>query len=163
MTFLVFRKSTNTVVGWYENEEDIQYPGNAEDLQIFEQDYDPSVDYSLSLVPSEDGSELVNRFPGKSVEEQRELIEKEEADIYLEGIKEAKIQEIKSKVKNQLKDSEWKITRAKDLDLINANTNASDALFAERQLVRDRGNAHEELLNSLTTLDEINAFDANAF
>jgi len=163
MTFLVFRKSTNTVVGWYENEQDIQYPGNMEDLQVFEQDYDPSVDYSLSLVPSEDGSELINKFPGKSVEEQKELIEKEGADTYLEEIKKAKIQQIKSKVKNKLKDSEWKITRAKDLDLINGNTDASNILFAERQSVRDRGNVHEQLLNSLTTIDEIVKFDADAF
>lgn len=163
MAFLVYRKSTDSVVNWHDSESEVSQPGAAEDLVVVEMDYDPSEVYALSLTLSEDGTSLVNKYPGLSLSEQKERAEEDLRAAELVRLKADLTNRIDSLIKEELKESEWKLVRAADNDLINGNTNETDALKAERQLRRDAAKQHKAALNLLTDFSDVLAFNVAAF
>lgn len=163
MAFLVYRKSTDSVVSWHDSESEVSQPGGLEDLVVIEMDYDPSEVYSLSLTLSEDGNSLINKYPGLSLSEQKERVEAAFKEAEIEKLKEDLTNRIDTNIKNELKESEWKLVRAADNDLVNGNTDETDALKAERQARRDAAKQHKAALNLLTDLEDIVAFDVTAF
>jgi len=163
MAFLVYRKSTESVVNWHDDQSEVSQPGPSEDLVVIEMDYDPSEVYSLSLTLSEDGTSLINKYPGLTLSEQKERVLEAELEKEVESLKKELTDKIDSCIKNELKDSEWKLVRAFDNDLINGNTDETDALKAERQARRDAAKQHKAALNLLTNLEDVSAFDVTAF
>lgn len=163
MAFLVYRKSTDCVVSWHDSESEVSQPGAPEDLVVIEMDYDPSEVYSLSLTLSEDGNSLINKYPGLSLSEQQERVQAAFKEAEIEKLKEDLTNRIDSNIKNELKESEWKLVRAADNDLVNGNTDETDALKAERQARRDAAKQHKAALNLLTDLEDVLAFDVTAF
>ena len=63
----------------------------------------------------------------------------------------------------RLKEMKWKKDKATDIDLINGNTNAMTAYYAEREALRVANNNHVAALEALTTQEEVDAFDPKAF
>ena len=163
MTFLVYRKSTDSVVNWHETEAEITQPGDDIDILVFEQDYDPSEVFSLSLTLSEDGNSLVNKYPGLTISEQIERVNAAKSEKEIIRLKEVQTEKIDFAIAERLKVSEWKLTRASDIDLVNGNTDAMDALKAERESMRSAAKAHKAALNSLTSLEDVSNFNINAF
>lgn len=163
MAFLVYRKSTDSVVNWHDNLSDVTQPGSTDDVVVIEMDYDPTEIYSLALTLSEDGNSLINKYPGLTVSEQKERVEAALLEKEVESLKEDATNKIDSAIKNELKDSEWKLVRAADNDLVNGNTDETDALKAERQARRDAAKQHKAALNLLTTKEDVLAFNVNAF
>lgn len=163
MTFLVYRKSTDSVVNWHETEAEITQPGDDIDILVFEQDYDPSEVFSLSLTLSEDGNSLVNKYPGLTISEQIERVDAAREEKEVIYLKKVQTEKIDSAIAERMRSGEWKLTRASDIDLINGNTDAVDALKAERESMRAAGKAHKAALDSLTSLEDVRNFNVNAF
>ena len=63
----------------------------------------------------------------------------------------------------RLESLDWKNERAEELDFLAGNNDATKAVQAEKQLVRDAGNAHLLKLNELSTMEELNAFKPRKF
>ena len=118
----------------------------------------------LHLNCSDDGNSLVRKFPGKTLEEQTELIAQEKATIHFDLCKSNKRGLIGDHCNERLKEMKWKKDKATDLDLINGNTNAMAVFYyAEREAIRVANNNHVVALEALTTQEEVDAFDPAAF
>ena len=163
MAFLVYRKSTDSVVNWHDSESEVTQPGDPEDLVVVEMDYDPSEVYALSLTLSEDGTSLVNKYPGLSFSEQKERVEEDLRAAEVAQVKADLTNKIDSLIKEELKESEWKLVRAADNDLINGTTSETDDVKAERQLRRDAAKQHKAALDLLTDFSDVLAFNVADF
>ena len=142
-------------------------PFDGEELQTgeycVEYDYDKTTEELDSLTLNSDKTAVVNRFPGKTLEEQRVLL-LEEIDAYRrDQRKKDKVNRIKSLIADVIENVEWRAERAKDLDYLEGEnvTTRQTKVAAYRKAARDANNAHEALLNSLTTPEEVEAFDAD--
>ena len=134
MAFLLYRKRTSSVVGWWETEEEVSWlEQNRDNFILIEQEYDPTTDYSLSMTLSEDGTSLYNRHAGMSLDEQRAAVAAETETSLIAELKEKKTALLNGWITDALQELNWKITRAKDRDLINGNTEAMDAVLAEKE------------------------------
>jgi len=127
-------------------------------FKIFEYDFDPEVDYFSSLEPNAAGTALVNPFAGKTIAEQKALVEKRDTDTKIRKYKQQKKHQTKILAKGAIEELKWKIDRAKDLDAINGNQNALRAAYQEREDVRVKSNAMEAEIEALTTLNEVYAY-----
>jgi enhancing lycopene biosynthesis protein 2 len=128
-----------------------------------EYDYDKTAEELDSLKLNSDKTAVVNRFPGKTLEEQRVLLV-EEAEVYRrDQNRKDKVNRIKSLIADVIEPVEWRAERAKDLDNLEGEnvTTRQTKVAAYRKAARDANNAHEALLNSLTTDEEVTAFDPN--
>lgn len=128
-----------------------------------EYNYDNTTEILDSLTLDSDKTTVVNRFPGKTLEEQKVLVTQESMQKRIDTFKKDKRSRIKTYVKEVLEDIEWRQERAEELDeLEGAGVNTRQTKLAMyRKATRDANNAHELLLNPLTTEAEIEAFDAD--
>jgi hypothetical protein len=128
-----------------------------------EYDYDKTAEELDSLTLNSDKTAVVNRFPGKTLEEQKVLLREEAIQNRIEIRRKDKRNNIKTYVKEVLEEIGWRQERAEELDeLEGAGVKTRQAkVAAYRQAARDANNAHELLLNPLTTEAEIEAFDAD--
>ncbi len=126
-----------------------------------EYDYDDTVEALDSLTLDSNKTTVVNRFPGKTLEEQKVLLTEEAIQNRIDTFKKDKRHNIKRCVKEVLEEVEWRQERAEELDALEGDgVNTRQAkIAAYRQAARDANNAHELLLNPLTTEAEIEAFD----
>tara|TARA_B100001996_G_scaffold353368_1_gene314680 strand:+ start:396 stop:941 length:546 start_codon:yes stop_codon:yes gene_type:complete len=127
-------------------------------FKIFEYDFDPAVDYLSSLEMNAAGTALVNPFAGKTIDEQKALVEKRDVDTKIRKYKQQKKHQTKMLAKEAIEELVWKIDRAKDLDVLNGNQNALRAAYQEREDVRVKSNAMEAEIEALTTLSEVYAY-----
>lgn len=164
MAFLVYRPQDNDVIGPYESTEDCLNDPGRPGNRVFEvADFDASADFAAAFKLSDDGNSLVRKFPGKTLEEQRDLIAQEKATLHFDICKANKKMLIGDYCNERLKEMKWKKDKATDLDLINGNTNAMAAYYAEREALRVANNNHVAVLEALTTQEEVDAFDPKAF
>ncbi len=164
MAFLLYRKRTSSVVGWWETEEEVSWlEQNRDNFILIEQEYDPTTDYSLSMTLSEDGTSLYNRHAGMSLDEQRAAVAAETETSLIAELKEKKTALLNGWITDALQELNWKITRAKDRDLINGNTEAMDAVLAEKEAIRQRGRDAKARLLALTTVADLEDFICKNF
>tara|TARA_B100002019_G_scaffold284569_1_gene292404 strand:+ start:4584 stop:5093 length:510 start_codon:yes stop_codon:yes gene_type:complete len=132
-----------------------------EDLgeKILEFDFDPAVTRVSSLKLSDDGTSVVVRFEGKTLQEQDELLTAEAKAESMSMLKEIKRRRIKSLIADIIEPIEWKEERAKELDAAAGNNNKRLAVAQYRKAARDANNAHEVLLDACSTIEEVEAFD----
>lgn len=128
-----------------------------------ETDIDLSENLIAALRLDSDGETIVNAYPGKTKAEQRELNEAAELAATAARRKEEIEKGIRAEVFARLESLDWKNERAEELDFLAGNNDATKAVQAEKQLVRDAGNAHILKLNELSTMEELNAFKPRKF
>jgi len=168
MALIFYRESTNSVVriidqDTFESEGLTEESVLAAGFKLFDQDLDPEENYTLALVLSEDGNSIVNRFPGKSFNEQRELIDAEENLTALNQAKETKKAAILSFLKSGIEELNWKLQRAKDLDLINGNNQAVSAVYQEIQELKDKATAYANSVDLLETIEDVQGLPTKGF
>ena len=164
MAFIYFTKGPNSELSPVRIFEGSN-PFDGEELPsgeyCIEYDYDKTAEEFDSLTLNSDKTTVVNRFPGKTLEEQRVLLV-EEIDAYRrDQRRKDKVNRIKSLIANVIEPIEWRADRAKDLDYLEGEsvTTRQKKVAVYRKAARDANNAHEALLNSLTTDEEVEAFD----
>jgi hypothetical protein len=128
-----------------------------------ETDIDLSENLIAALRLDSDGETIVNAYPGKTKAEQRELNEAADLAATAARRKEEIERGIRAEVFARLENLDWKNERAEELDFLSGNNDATKAVQAEKQLIRDAGNAHILKLNELSTIEEINAFKPRVF
>jgi len=160
--YFLYRPRCGTTCGVYETREEAEANSNPL-TTIVEGDFELGDIDVLGVKLSDDGQSMVERFPGATVEEQKAQYNTIAEETAREGIRAAKRQVIKSTAKGNIEELAWKYTRAADNDLINGNTDATDAVNAERQAIRDANNAHEAALDALTDIQAIKDFDPTDF
>jgi len=168
MALIFYRESTNSVVritdqDTFEREGLTEESVLAAGFKVFDQDLDPEEHYSLALVLSEDGKSIVNRFPGKSLDEQRELIDAEEELAVFNSAKEIKKSSILAFLKSRIEELDWKLQRARDLDLINQNNQSVCAVYQEIQELKDKANAYSDSVDLLKTIEDVQSLPAKGF
>jgi len=125
-----------------------------------EYNFDPSVDFISALTLAEDGT-VVNKFPGKTVEEQERLFHEEVEQRSLVNEKKRIVSRIKSYVTDLIEPLENKEKKALEIDAANGNNDEMRKIAIYRQSVRDKNNEQEALLNALTTREDIESFNPN--
>ena len=132
-------------------------------FKCVETDIDLSENLIAALRLDSDGETLVNAYPGKTKAEQSELFDVDEAQ-YAINRKKAELEvAIKAEVFARLEDLDWKNERAEELDFFAGNTDATIAVQAEKQAIRDAGNAKITELKGLSTTEELDAFRPRVF
>lgn len=133
------------------------------DEYCIEYDYDKTTEELDSLTLNSDKTAVVNRFPGKTLEEQRVLLLEEIDANRRNQRRKDKVNRIKALIADVIEPIQWRADRAKDLDYLEGEnvTTRQTKVAAYRKAARDANNAHEALLNSLTTPGEVEAFDAD--
>jgi len=160
MAFILYRESTQSVLAMSEENTFVEGEG----LKIIEQDLVIEDNYSLALVLSADGESVENKYPGKTYEEQRSLVESETTAQNLEEAKKNKKIAINSFALSRIEDLQWKLEKAQDLDLLGGTTTNVDAVYSEFQQIKDAASAYyESEVAELTTVDEIIAVDSKGF
>lgn len=126
-------------------------------------DFDPDTEEYGSLVLNDAKDTVVNRFPGKTKEEQRALLAAEAQQRRVDDLKAAKVARIKSYVTDAIEDLDWRAERAEELDFMEGPnvTTRQAKVAAYRKAARDANNAREAELLALTELEDIEAFDTN--
>jgi len=168
MALIFYRESTNSVVritdqDTFEREGLTEESVLAAGFKVFDQDLDPEEHYSLALVLSEDGKSFVNRFPGKSLDEQKELIDAEDELAVFNSAKEIKKSSILAFLKSRIEELDWKLQRARDLDLINQNNQSVCAVYQEIQELKDKANAYSDSVDLLKTIEDVQSLPAKGF
>ena len=72
------------------------------------------------------------------------------------------IKPIKMEAARRIEALAWKIERATEVDAVDG-TNTLAGVYAERAAIRTASNAHEDALNALTTLAEMDEFNLTGF
>tara|TARA_B100000003_G_C10932856_1_gene371941 strand:+ start:2167 stop:2658 length:492 start_codon:yes stop_codon:yes gene_type:complete len=163
MAFLVYTFDAGRVTGAYDRREDIINLKEGEDMLVFEMEWDKTTDLLACYELSSDKQSLVNPHAGKTMDEQRAVVEAVDKERRVSSLVKGKTAEIKGEAKRRLEEIEWKKQRAKDLDIVNGNTDAMTAYLNEREAIRTANNAHEAVLAALTEESDIFAFDPKAF
>jgi|TARA_B100001741_G_scaffold236305_1_gene197291 hypothetical protein len=130
---------------------------------LVEYDFDPTVEEFLSLSLNDAKDTVVNRFPGKTLAEQKALLAEETKAERIALVKDVKTRRIKSLVADAIEPVEWRAERAIELDAIEGDgvTTRQAKVAAYRKAARDANNAHEAALLALTEEEDIVAFDPN--
>tara|TARA_B100000925_G_scaffold247870_1_gene198449 strand:- start:1329 stop:1826 length:498 start_codon:yes stop_codon:yes gene_type:complete len=160
MAFVGYDKETKLAFGVYNTELEALNSGGARTGTLAVAEYDwQETDYLPSMTVSDDGV-VSNRFPGKTIDEQRALIEAEDDQKKIDIEIKFKTEAIKMTARVLLEEMQWQERRARDTDLVNGNNDAMNAYRAKRNLVRTESNEAEAKLNALTTIEELRAFQA---
>ena len=160
MAFVGYNKDTKGAFGVYSTEEEARNSGGCRERDLLVVEYDwQETDYLPSMTVSDDGV-MSNRFPGKTIDEQRALIEVEDDQKRIDIELKFKTEAIKLYARVRLEEMRWMETRARDTDLVNGNSDAMNAYLAKRNLVRTESNEAEAKLNALTTIEDLRAFQA---
>ena len=130
---------------------------------LVEYDFDPTTEEFLSLALNDAKDTVVNRFAGKTKEEQQALLAEEAKQNRINSSKAVKVRRIKSLIADAIEPIEWRGERAEELDAIEGAgvTTRQTKVAAYRKAARDANNAHEAALLALTEEDDIIAFDPN--
>ena len=130
---------------------------------VVEYNFDPTNEEFLSLSLNDAKDTVVNRFTGKTKEEQQALLSEEAKAIRINQLKIHKTEKIKSLISDAIEPVAWRGERAKELDSLEGEgvTTRQTKVAAYRKAARDANNAHEVLLNNLTEEEDIVAFDPN--
>ncbi len=163
MAFLVYTFDAGRVTGAYDRREDVINLKEGEDMLVFEMEWDKTTDLLACYELSSDKQSLVNPHAGKTMDEQRAVVEAVDKERRVSSLVKGKTAEIKGEAKRRLEEIEWKKQRAKDLDIVNGNTDAMTAYLNEREAIRTANNSHEAVLTALTEESDIFAFDPKAF
>ncbi|MAD23972.1 MAG: hypothetical protein CMO44_07340 [Verrucomicrobiales bacterium] len=164
MAFIYFAEGPNSEllpVNLFQN----MNPFDGEELPsgeyCIEYDYDKTAEELDSLRLNSDQTAVVNRFPGKTLEEQRVLLFEEAKASRKKLLRTDKVNRIKALISDVIEPVEWRAERARDLDYLEGEnvTTRQKKVAVYRKAARDANNAHEALLNSLTTVEEVIAFD----
>ena len=160
MSFIVYNKLDNHAIGVYDTELEAQRNVGLSDpaLTIVEYEW-KETDYLVSMKLDADGVTLSNKFPGKTIEEQKDLIVVEDASKRLASQVTFKREKIKLDAADYIRELTWKITRARDNDLVNGNSDSTTAVLAEINAIRIKSNEAEVALDALTTEEEVIAFN----
>jgi len=166
MAFIYFAEGPNSEISPFNLFEGAN-PFDGEELPAgeycIEYDYDKTAEELDSLTLNSDKTAVVNRFPGKTLEEQRALLVEEASALRRDQRRKDKVNRIKALIADVIEPIEWRAARAKDLDYLEGEsvTTRQTKVAVYRKAARDANNAHETLLNSLTTDEEVAAFDAD--
>jgi hypothetical protein len=130
---------------------------------IVEYNFDPDNEEISSLTLNDVKDTVVNRFAGKTKEEQQALLLLEAETSRINQLKTVKTARIKSLISDAIEPVAWRGERAKELDSLEGEgvTTRQTKVAAYRKAARDANNAHEVLLNNLTTEEDVTAFDPN--
>ncbi|MAD23974.1 MAG: hypothetical protein CMO44_07350 [Verrucomicrobiales bacterium] len=159
MSFIVYNTKDNHAIGVYDTEQAAQNNVSVSDTTYIVVEYEwKETDYLVSMKLDADGV-LSNKFPGKTIEEQKSLIEIEDAAKRLVEQVAFKTEKIKMDSADYINELKWKLTRARDNDLVNGNSDSMAEVLAEIDSIRSKSNAAEVALNALTTEEEVIAFD----
>jgi hypothetical protein len=160
MSFIVYNKVDNHAIGVYDTELAAQNNTSPSDPTYIIVEYEwKETDYLVSIKMNADGVTLSNKFPGKTIEEQKSLIEIEDATKRLASQFAFKTEKIKMDSADYIRELKWKLTRARDNDLVNGNSDSTKEVLAEIDSIRSKSNAAEVALSALTTEEEVIAFD----
>ena len=132
-------------------------------FKCVETDIDLSENLIAALRLDSDGETLVNAYPGKTKAEQCELFDAEQTQYAISRRKVELERAVRAEVFAKLEDLDWKNERAEELDFFAGNTDATAAVQAEKQVIRNAGNAKVTALNALSTMEELNAFKPKDF
>ncbi len=159
MSFIVYNTKDNHAIGVYDTEQAAQNNVSVSDTTYIVVEYEwKETDYLVSMKLDADGV-LSNKFPGKTIEEQKSLIEIEDAAKRLVEQVAFKTEKIKMDSADYINELKWKLTRARDNDLVNGNSDSMAEVLAEIDSIRSKSNAAEVALNALTTEEEVIAFN----
>nr|CAX84081.1 conserved uncharacterized protein [uncultured bacterium] len=75
----------------------------------------------------------------------------------LETARAARIQAVKREAGERIAALDWKVTRARERDLLNGSSTV-DAVYGEREIIRQASNQAEAVVAGLNTLEEIRGF-----
>lgn len=114
-----------------------------------------------SLTLNADKTAVVNLQEGEDFDTQLAFAEAEADLIVLENKRASKIKRIKSHVLEVLESIEWRSERALELDTIDGGTSRQLKVAQWKQAARDMNNAKEAEVAALTTIAEIEAYDAD--
>ena len=160
MSFIVYNTKDNHAIGVYDTEQAAQNNVSVSDTTYIVVEYEwKETDYLVSMKLDADGVTLSNKFPGKTIEEQKSLIEIEDAAKRLVEQVAFKTEKIKMDSADYINELKWKLTRARDNDLVNGNSDSMAEVLAEIDSIRSKSNAAEVALNALTTEEEVIAFN----
>ena len=136
-------------------------PGIATDSEnvVLEYDYDPSTEFISALGLSEDKTSVVNKYPGQTLDEQKASFDADQKVEQLSCEKNRLRARIKSLVADLIEPLENDEKKAKEVDATNGNTNKQREIAIYRRSVRSANNAHEQLLDAITDVEDIYNFD----
>jgi hypothetical protein len=160
MSFIVYNIRDNHALGVYDTEQQAQGDVNSGDSMLSVIEYEwKETDYLVSIKLNADGVTLSNKFPGKTIEEQKDLIIIEDTAKRIAHTKNNLKKIIKLDARDFITELNWKKTKARDLDLVNGNSDAMTAWINERNSIRIKSNAAEVAVDALTTEAELQAFN----
>ena len=166
MAFIVWRNTEGDTDGIVNGARGI-YPDKAscpvedsDDDLVIEYAFDASTEDIRSLQLSADKKTITNKYPGKTLAEQRVLIKDAEEASKLNFRKISAKGRVSSWTGELLDHMDWKTERAEEQDFLAGNNNKMVALATERKKIRDDGNAHQAKVDALTDEAAVLAFDA---
>ena len=160
MSFIVYNLTDDHAIGVYDTEQQALGNVNPSDKMFSVIEYEwKETDYLVSIKLNADGVTLSNKFPGKTIEEQKNLIEIEDTATRIANTKKHYRKMIKLDAKDLIKALDWKKTKARDADFANGNSDAITAWLNERNSIRIKSNEAEVVLDALTTEAEVQEFN----
>ncbi len=160
MSFIVYNLTDDHAIGVYDTEKQALDNVNSGDSMLSVIEYEwKETDYLVSIKLNADGVTVSNKFPGKTIEEQKDLIEIEDAETRIADRKKSLKDTIKHDAKDLIRELDWKKTKARDTDLINGNSDAVTAWLNERNSIRIKSNEAEVVLDALTTEAALQEFN----
>jgi hypothetical protein len=127
---------------------DITAPEGVEGAEIFR--YKRVDDAWVDAFPDDDDASFMNSY--NALNESWALAEQKVNLIPL----------IKAEAARQIEATAWKVERATEVDATDGS-NTLAAVYAERAAIRAASNAHEEALDDITTLADLEAFNPTGF
>ncbi|MBF0454934.1 MAG: hypothetical protein HQL72_09010 [Magnetococcales bacterium] len=101
-----------------------------------------------------------DRYDGVTDEEVKAIDAQSAADkeaAVLDDAKQALTTRIKTEAAQRIADTDWKVERARERDVLNGTTTLQD-VYTERELIRQASDEAEQEVVSLETMEEITTF-----
>lgn len=125
-----------------------------------EYDFDPATEFCSCLELSEDGTTVTNKYPGKTVEEQKELFNNSVKQKAYDLRYRLSIEAIKGQVNTAAGMLKLIEPRAIEVDKISGNTEKQTMLAQWRSEARAWNNTREQLFrDTVNTMEDIEAFE----
>jgi len=160
MSFIVYNLTDDHAISVHDTEQEALGNVNPGDgmLSVIEYEW-TETDYLVSIKLNADGVTLSNKFPGKTIEEQKDLIEVEDLAKRIAQKKKHLKEVIKGDAKEYITELNWKKTKALDTDLISGNSDAMTAWLNERNAIRIKSDEIEVAVDALTTEEALDTFN----
>jgi len=159
MAFLIYDKEYGGVVSRHDTKDIADKFAEDAAKTVYEYAFDPSTEEIRAVRLNAAGDALENVYGSQTLAQQIASCEAEVEAKNLALRKAEKKQRISDWTKEILEEWDWKTERAMERDFLNGNNNEMAALAAERKKFRDDGNAHQAVVDTLTTAAEVAAFD----